>query len=181
MTRALLLIDVQLDYFPGGAFPLVEPEAAADAAGAVLRHFRGSGEEVVHVFRTATEPDAGFFVPGAPGTAFHPAVEPRAGETVLEKHEPNAFIDTGLEALLRDRGVTDLVVLGMMTSMCIDSTVRAASDLGFACTVVADACAAPDLALGEVTVPGASVHAAFLAALDGSFAKVVARAELLER
>ncbi|MFS0731285.1 cysteine hydrolase family protein [Curtobacterium sp. 1P10AnD] len=179
MARALLLIDVQLDYFPGGAFPLVEPEAAADAAGAVLRHFRGTGEDVVHVFHTASEPDAGFFVPGTPGTAFHPAVEPRAGETVVEKHEPNAFFGTGLEALLRDRGVTELVVLGMMTSMCIDSTVRAASELGFTCTVVADACAAPDLALGEVTVPGASVHAAFLAALDGSFATVARSAGLL--
>lgn len=179
MTRALLLVDVQLDYFPGGAFPLVEPEAAADAAGAVLRHFRGTAEDVVHVFHTASEPDAGFFVPGTPGTAFHPAVEPRAGETVVEKHEPNAFLGTGLEALLRDRGVTELVVLGMMTSMCIDSTVRAASELGFTCTVVADACAAPDLALGEVTVPGASVHAAFLATLDGSFATVARSAELL--
>ncbi|MFJ4296359.1 cysteine hydrolase family protein [Curtobacterium sp. NPDC089689] len=180
MTRALLLVDVQLDYFPGGAFPLVAPEAAAEAAGAVLRHFRGAGEDVVHVFHTATETDAGFFVRGTPGVAFHPDVEPRAGEAVVEKHEPNSFLGTGLEHLLRDRGVTDLVVLGMMTSMCIDSTVRAASDLGFACTVVADACAAPDLALGDVTVPGATVHAAFLAALDGSFATVVRSADLLE-
>ncbi len=181
MTRALLLIDVQLDYFPGGAFPLVGPEGAAAAAGAVLQHFRATGEDVVHVFHTATEPDAGFFLPGTTGTGFHSAVEPRAGETVLEKHEPNAFIDTGLEALLRDRGVTDLVVVGMMTSMCIDSTVRAASELGFTCTVVADACAAPDLTLGDTTIPGASVHAAFLAALDGSFATVVEHGELLER
>lgn len=180
MTRALLLVDVQLDYFPGGAYPLVEPEPAADAAGTVLRHFRETGEDVVHVFHTATEADAGFFVPGTPGVAFHPDVEPRAGETVVEKHEPNSFIGTGLEALLRDRGVTDLVVLGMMTSMCVDSTTRAASELGFTCTVVADACAAPDLALGDVTVPGATVHAAFLAALDGSFATVVRSADLLE-
>ncbi|MEK6309896.1 MAG: cysteine hydrolase family protein [Curtobacterium sp.] len=180
MTRALLLVDVQLDYFPGGAFPLVGPEAAARAGGAVLEHFRASGEDVVHVFHTATEPDAGFFVPGAPGTAFHPAVEPRAGEAVVEKHEPNSFIGTGLEQLLRDRGVSEVVVLGMMTSMCIDSTVRAASELGFTCTVVADACAAPDLSSGAVTVPGASVHTAFLAALDGSFATVVESADLVE-
>lgn len=179
MTRALLIVDVQLDYFPGGAFPLVEPERAARAAATVLDHFRTSGEDVVHVFHTATESDAGFFVPGTPGIAFHPSVEPRAGEQVVEKHEPNSFVGTGLEQVLRDRGVTELVVLGMMTSMCIDSTVRAASDAGFACTVVADACAAPDLTLGDVTVPGESVHTAFLAALDGSFATVVRSADLV--
>lgn len=173
MTRALLLVDVQLDYFPGGAFPLVDPEAAAEAARTVLDHFRAVGDPVVHVFHTATDPDATFFVPGTPGVDFHPSVAPVDDETVVEKHEPNSFVGTGLEALLRDRGVTELVVLGMMSSMCIDSTTRAAHELGFACTVIADACAAPDLTLGAVTVPGASVHAAFMAALDGSFAAVV--------
>ncbi|MFJ4221136.1 cysteine hydrolase family protein [Curtobacterium luteum] len=181
MTRALLLVDVQLDYFPGGAFPLVDPEPAARAARRVLEHFRSTGEDVVHVFHTATDPDAGFFVPGTPGVAFHPDVEPRAGETVVEKHEPNSFIGTGLERSLRDRGVTDLIVVGMMTSMCVDSTTRAASELGFTCTVVADVCAAPDLTLGDLTVPGATVHTAFLAALDGSFASVVESVELLRR
>lgn len=180
MTRALLIVDVQLDYFPGGAFPLVDPEPAARVARTVLERFRSTGEDVVHVVHTATDPDAGFFVPGTPGVAFHPDVEPLAGETVVEKHEPNSFIGTGLEQLLRDRGVTELVVLGMMTSMCVDSTTRAASELGFTCTVVADACAAPDLTLAETTVPGASVHAAFLAALDGSFATVVRSRDLLD-
>jgi nicotinamidase-related amidase len=178
VTRALLLVDIQLDYFPGGAFPLVEPEAAAQAARTVLDAFRASGERVVHVFHVAEEPDATFFVPGTPGVAFHPAVAPADGEAVVEKHEPNSFIGTGLEAKLRDWGVTELVIAGMMTSMCIDSTTRAASELGFACTVVADACAAPDLVLGETTVPGRLAHAAFLAALDGTFATVVPSAQL---
>lgn len=172
MTRALLLVDIQLDYFPGGAFPLVEPEAAAAAARSVLESFRASGELVVHVFHVATDSDATFFVPGTPGVGFHPSVQPLEGEATVEKHEPNSFIGTGLEGRLRDAGVTDLVIVGMMSSMCIDSTTRAAHELGFACTVVADACAAPDLALGDTTVPGAAVHAAFMAALDDSFATV---------
>lgn len=172
MTRALLIVDIQLDYFPGGAFPLVEPEAAAAAAGDVLEAFRASGEPVVHVFHVSTGDGATFFRPGTAGLAFHPAVEPRDGELVVEKHVPNSFVGTGLEASLRERGVTDLVIVGMMSSMCIDSTTRAAHELGFTATVVADACAAPDLTSGSVTVPGASVHAAFMAALDGSFATV---------
>jgi len=179
VTRALLLVDIQLDYFPEGAFPLVEPEAAAETARAVLDAFRSAGEPIVHVFHVAEEPDATFFVPGTPGVAFHPAIAPADGEAVIEKHEPNSFIGTGLEAKLRDWGVTELVIAGMMTSMCIDSTTRAASELGFACTVVADACAAPDLALGGTTVPGRLVQAAFLAAMDGTFATVVPGSEIV--
>lgn len=178
MTRALLLVDIQQDYFPGGAFPLVGPEAAATAARTVLDGFRAAGDLVVHVFHVATEPDATFFRPGTPGLEFHPSVAPIDGERVVEKHEPNSFVGTGLQALLTDAGVTELTVVGMMSSMCIDSTTRAAHELGFSVTVVADACAAPDLTFGDGTIPGASVHAAFMAALDGSFATVVTSASL---
>ncbi len=180
MTRALLIVDVQRDYFPGGAFPLVGPEEAAAVAGRVLGHFRASGEPVVHVFHVATDPDATFFRPGTEGLGFHAAVAPRDGEAIVEKHAPNSFVGTDLREVLDAADVDELVVLGMMSSMCVDSTTRAAHELGYRCTVVSDACAAPDLAFGDVTVPGATVHAAFMAALDGSFATVVSGEELLD-
>ncbi|MDR6573800.1 nicotinamidase-related amidase [Curtobacterium sp. 320] len=172
MTRALVLVDIQLDYFPGGAFPLVEPVAAATAARTVLDAFRRSGELVIHVFHVSTDPSATFFRPGTPGLEFHSSVRPTAGEVVLEKHHPNSFTETGLQGMLDDAGVTELVIVGMMSSMCIDSTTRAAHELGYTCTVVSDACAAPDLRHGDTVVVGAVVHAAFMAALDGSFATV---------
>lgn len=181
MTRALLIIDIQLDYFPGGAFPLVGPEEAVEAAGPVLESFRAAGDRVVHIFHTSTEPDAGFFRPGTPGVGIHPSVAPTDGETVLEKHEPNSFLGTGLLEVLHDADVTELVVVGMMSSMCVDSTVRAASELGFAVTVVANACAAPDLTFGDTTIDGRTVHASFMAALDGSFATVMTSSEHLQR
>lgn len=179
MTRALILVDVQLDYFPGGAYPLADPEAAAAAARRVLDTFRRAGEPVVHISHVDTDPAATFFRPDTPGIAFHPLVAPMAGEPVLQKHEPNSFIGTGLQNLLTDAGVTDVVIVGMMSSMCIDSTTRAAHELGFVVTVVADACAAPDLTFGDTVIAGGTVHAAFMAALDGSFATVVSSAELL--
>jgi len=178
MTRALLIVDIQLDYFAGGAFPLVDPDSAAAAARTVLDGFRASGETIVHIFHVSTEPDATFFRPGTPGIGIHPSVAPSGDEIVLEKHEPNSFIGTGLQQLLIEEGVTELVIVGMMSSMCIDSTTRAASELGFEVTVVSDACTAPDLTFGETAVPGATVHASFMAALDGSFATVVSSAEL---
>ena len=90
----------------------------------------------------------------------------------------NAFLDTSLEQELRERGVDHLVVCGMMTSMCVDATVRAAVDLGFGATVVHDACAAPDLEFGGETIPAHAVHGAFIAALGDGYADVRSADEL---
>lgn len=171
VTRLLLLIDIQRDYFPGGRHPLVDPDAAADAAARLLAGFRGAGESVVHVQHVWDAPDAAFFSPGTPGVEIDPRVAPVGDERIVVKEHPNAFLGTGLEALLRAADPAEIVVAGMMSSMCVDATVRAASDLGFSVAVAHDGCAAPDLEFAGSTVPGAQVHAAFMAAL-GSYARV---------
>jgi nicotinamidase-related amidase len=170
MPRALLIIDIQRDYFPGGAYPLVEPEAAAGAARRVLDRFRGAGEPVVHLKHVWDAPDAAFMKPGTPGIEIHETVAPADGEPVIEKTEPNGFLGTSLEERLRADGVDELVVAGMMSSMCVDATVRSAAERGFTVTVVHDACAAPDLEFSGATIPGASVHGAFMAALGDGYA-----------
>ena len=174
MGRALVLVDIQRDYFPGGAHPLSGPEGAAEAAGRVLESFRAAGEPVVHVRHLWDEDEATFMRPDTDGIEIHPAVAPRDGETVIEKAHPNSFLETPLEELLRSAGAEELVVCGMMTSMCVDATVRAAVDLGFETTVVHDACATCDLEFADRVVPAAQVHAAFLAALADGYATVVA-------
>jgi nicotinamidase-related amidase len=103
----------------------------------------------------------------------HASVTPVEGEDVITKAYPNSFRETSLEETLKSQGVDHLVVAGMMTSMCVDATVRAANDLGYQVTVVADACAAPDLEFDGRQVPGSDVHAAFLAALSDSYATVL--------
>jgi nicotinamidase-related amidase len=178
--RTLLIIDIQRDYFPGGAYPLVEPEAAADHAREVLESFRQAGDPVIHMRHVWDAPDAEFMRPGTEGIEIHSAVAPAEGELVLEKENPNSFLDTGLEQELRERGTEQLVVAGMMSSMCVDATVRAAADLGFSPTVVHDACAAPNLEFNGVEVPGASVHAAFMAALADGYAELASAAEVLK-
>ncbi len=173
-TTALLLIDVQRDYFAGGRMPLWEPEAAAEAAGRVLARFRRAGMPVVHVRHESKAPGATFFLPGTDGLAFHPAVAPAAGEVVMTKHYPNAFRGTPLATWLQSRGVAHLVIAGMMTHMCIDTTVRAAADLAFTNWVVADATATRALTHAGRDIPAPQVADAFLAALQGTFARVVA-------
>ncbi len=170
---ALVLIDIQQDYFAGGRMPLEEPERAAEVAGAVLARFRSWGWPVVHVRHESKAPGATFFLPGTEGLAFHPAVAPAPGEVVMTKHYPNAFRGTALATWLQSRGVDTLVIAGMMTHMCVDTTVRAARDLSFTNWVVADATATRALAYAGADIPARAVAGAFLAALDGSFARVV--------
>ena len=176
--RGLLIIDIQRDYFPGGAFPLVEPEAAAEAARRALDRFRAKGEPIVHVQHIWDAPDAPFFKKGTAGTEIHPLVAPEGDETLITKDEPNAFLGTDLEQRLRADGIDELVVAGMMSSMCVDASVRAGADLGFGMTVIHDGCAAPSLEFGGTEVPGASVHAAFMAALGSGYATLASSADI---
>ena len=177
--RGLLIIDIQRDYFPGGAIPLVEPEAAANAARDALAALRASGEPVVHLQHVWDAPDATFMRPGTDGVEIHPLVAPAEGETVIQKAEPNGVLGTALEEELRKAGIDQVVVAGMMSSMCVDATVRAGADLGFGMTVIHDGCAAPDLEFDGTSVPGASVHAAFMAALGDGYATLVSGDSLL--
>ncbi len=175
----LLIIDIQRDYFPGGAHPLWEPEAAAANAARLLAAFRERGEPVIHLQHVWDEPDAPFMRPGTPGVEIHELVAPAAGERVLQKTEPNGFLGTGLEDELRRLEPEQVVVAGMMSSMCVDATVRAAADKGFAVVVAHDACAAPALSHGSRQVSGADVHAAFMAALGQGYAELRSAAELV--
>jgi nicotinamidase-related amidase len=186
VTRTLLIVDIQNDYFEGGAHPLVGPDAAVANAARLLASHRESGQPIVHVQHVWDAPDAAFFAPGTRGVEIHPLVAPVDGEPVVVKAHPNAFLGTELDARLREAGAEPdgtvergLVIVGMMSSMCVDATVRAAADAGYAVTVAHDACAAPDVVFGDTVVPAAQVHAAFMSALGDSYAEVVSVGELL--
>src|SRR5262245_32030991 len=138
MARALLIVDIQRDYFPDGAYPLVGAIEAAAVASDVLAGFRDRGEPVVHVQHAWDAPDAPFLKAGTTGAEIRPEVAPVDTETVLSKAEPNSFLGTGLQDVLQSQGIDHLMVIGMMSSMCVDATVRAALDLGYQVSVVPD-------------------------------------------
>ncbi len=178
MNQALLLIDIQNDYFPGGAMELIGSPAAGAQAGKLLQVFREKALPVIHVRHLSTHPGATFFLPNTRGVEIHSSVAPNENEIVIQKTFPNSFRETPLLDYLQERHIARLVIGGMMTHMCIDSTVRAAADLGFECLLAGDACATKALSFGGVTLPAESVQAAFLASLNGLFAKVQSVAEL---
>ena len=172
MKTALLIIDIQNDYFPGGKYPLVSPLEAAQKAYVILQCFREHGGYHIHIQHISKKPDAAFFIPGDRGTDIHDSVAHFEGEPIVYKHEPNSFLNTNLLELLKSWAIERVVIAGMMTHMCVDATTRAASDLGFQVIVSEDACATRDLKYGDTTIPAEHVHKAFLAALK-SYGRVM--------
>ena len=165
MKTALLLIDIQNDYFPGGKMELVKPLDAARNAYELLQCFREHDLYHVHIQHVSTRPGATFFLPGDRGADIHDSVAHFEGEPLVIKHYPNSFRETRLAEMLSANGIERLVITGMMTHMCVDATARAAGDLGYKIVVAEDACATRDLTYGETTIPAEHVHKAFLAAL----------------
>lgn len=178
MQTGLILIDLQNDYFEGGRYPLPEAEKAAQNAAKLLAHFREKELPIFHV-QHISGANAPFFCPDTAGADFYPLTAPTAHEPVFVKHAPDSFYETGLARAVRTAQVTRLVVAGMMTQMCVDTTVRAARSLAFPVVLAQDACAAAALCFDGKEIPAQLVQAAFLAAIDGSFAKVVKTDEWL--
>lgn len=166
MKTALLVIDIQKDYFPGGKYPLVEPLAAAQKAYVLLQCFREHSGYHVHIQHISLKPDATFFIKGDSGSDIHDSVAHFEGEPIVYKHEPNSFLNTNLLEILKSWSVERVVITGMMSHMCVDATARAASDLGFKVIVAEDACATRDLEFGGTVVPADHVHKAFMSALQ---------------
>ena len=176
--KALLLIDIQKDYFPGGRMELFGSENAGARAGELLTAWRAKSLPVFHVQHLAAGAGATFFLPGTEGVEFYETVRPLPGEPVIQKHYPSAFRDTDLLGKLKVQGISQLVITGMMTHMCVDTTVRAAFDLGFDCTLAHDGCATKSLSYGGRDVVAPQVQVAYLAAIDGTFAKVTGVADI---
>jgi nicotinamidase-related amidase len=168
-TKALLLIDIQDFYFPGGKSALVEPEKAAANAALLLEYFRKEKLPVVHVRHNAE-----------PGGKINDMVKPLPGEKIFSKDAVNCFVKTGLQDYLKSIHIDSLVICGMQTHMCVEAAVRAATDLGYKCTLVHDACATKDLKFGDYTIKAADVHYSTLATLK-SYATVEPTQDFLKK
>jgi len=178
MKTALLVIDIQKDYFEGGKYPLVNPLEAAKKAYELLQCFREHNGYHIHIQHISLKPDAAFFVKGDSGSDIHDAVAHFEGEPIVYKHYPNSFRETNLLEMLKEWGIERVVITGMMTHMCVDATARAAADFGFQVIIAEDACATRDLQYGDTTIPSELVHKSFLAALK-SYGKVMKSEEII--
>ena len=159
---ALLIVDIQEFYFPGGRMQLVNPELAGMNAGLLLDHFRKNEMPVYHVRHNYE-----------PGGDIHPYVKPLEEEPVISKDQVNAFYGTGLLEMIQQDSVEQLVICGMQTHMCVEAAVRAAHDYGFTCILASDACATRALQFEEHIISAKNVHYSTLNTLQGSYARVI--------
>jgi len=165
---ALLLIDIQDFYFPGGKLQLENPEVAGMNAGLVLDQFRKNDLPVFHVRHNFE-----------PGGNIHQYVKPLNSETVISKDQVNAFLHTDLLEMLQADSIEQIVICGMQTHMCVEAAVRAAHDFGFTCLLVSDACATRALSYEEHIIPAKNVHFSTIKSIQGAYARIMSTESLL--
>lgn len=173
MKKAMILIDIQNDYFSGGKNELFQPEQAALVAAKALEDCRTNGDEVIFIQHISQNKNGGIFCEGTEGCEIHDSVKPLDHEKIFIKHKPNSFYETGLDEYLKSKEITDLLICGMMSHMCIDTTVRAAKDLGYSIKLIGNGCTTKDLSLNGVLYNAELVHNCFMAAIHGKFAEVI--------
>ncbi|WP_343658254.1 cysteine hydrolase family protein [Chryseobacterium sp.] len=183
-NTALLIIDVQNDYFPEGKMTLEKAEQAAQNILKVLEYFRENNLPVIHIQHISTNEGAAFFLPDTDGVKINHLVLPMEDEKIIVKHFPNSFRETDLLSFLQSKKIKNLVMTGMMTDICVEATTRAAFDFGFINTIVGDATATRNREMNGEVVKAADVQKSFLAgisALGNLYANVMNTNEFLSK
>ena len=179
MGKALIIVDVQKDYFEGGRNELVGAKEATKKIKYLIDAFRAKNEPVIYVKHINNKPGATFFIAGTDGIEVSDLITPESTDLIVEKHSPNSFLGTSLQEHLVDMKIKKLVICGMMTHMCIDTTVRAAKGLEYEITVVEDACATKNLVWNGEIIPADYVQKIYMSSLNGSFANICQAKEVI--
>ncbi|GBG96519.1 cysteine hydrolase family protein [Lactococcus termiticola] len=166
MKQALLIIDIQNDYFEDGKMALNRPEEALKQINRLEDRFTAEKQPIIYIQHIKHMKNADFFEVGTPGAELHPGLSVDSDAIVIEKHFPNSFLETNLEATLKELDVEQLVITGMMTHMCVDSTTRQAKELGYQPILVTDATATKALAYQGKVTKAEEVQNAFVSALQ---------------
>ncbi len=178
-NKALILIDIQNDYFTAGKMPVIDAEIVSINAKSLLTYFRKENMAVVHIQHVSIRDGSFFFIPNTAGVEIHSNVKPMENEKIVVKHYPNGFFETELLKFLTHKEITDVVICGMMTNMCVDATVRAAKDFGFNIELISDACTTKDLEINGKSVKAQEVQKSFLASLNYYYSEVLSTKDFL--
>ena len=181
-NTALILVDFQNDYyddFKGSRFPLEDFREKTIKARKVLDAFRQKNIPIYHIKHENLSKNSKFFSYESMWTNFDSLLEPKKNEYVITKRYANSFRDTNLKELLNNQKIDNLIIMWAMSHMCIDSTTRAAYDYWFHCTVLEDICATHDIESCWQFIDHKKVHAAFMHALNFSFAEITTSEKIL--
>ncbi len=179
---ALIIIDIQNEYFNGGGLPLPESQNTAANAKVLLEWARQHSITVLHIRHLAINASSPIFAPNSKTSEIATSVSPLASETIFTKHFPNAFLGTDLHAFLTVHKIETLIVCGMMTHTCVASTSQAAAELGYSVILVQNACTTRSLPVGDTgqVMDYKTIHAATLVALSDAIAEIMGTDEIID-
>lgn len=166
-NAALLIIDIQNIYFYEGKFYLPNAKVAVNNAKTILAAWRDTGKTIIHVKHHFHLSEQDKYL-----NCINEKVVPLKDELVIEKKYPNSFLETSLLKNLRQQKIDNVVIVGMMSNMCIDTTVRACQNYGIKVTLIHDACAAQPITFYNEVITADIVHKVFMGAMAEMFADV---------
>lgn len=175
-----MIIDVQNDYFKNGKMELENPEKALEKINKLEDKFIELNLPIIYIQHINYRENATFFTHNTAGVNLHERLKTRENSIIIEKQFPNSFKDTLLLGTLQSLGVEQVVITGMMTHMCIDSTTRAASELNYKPILISDATSTKNLTYLEEEVPARYVQLSYLSALR-NFALVETTTEFITK
>ena len=172
--RALIVIDVQNEYFDG-ALPITDPPPHVSLANIAraMDAATAAGIPVIVVQHGEDDPESPIFRKGSPAWELRPEIGERSRDHLVEKTLPGAFTGTPLESILQSRGVETVAITGYMTHMCVDTTSRQAAHRGYAVEILSDASGTLSLENSGGAASGEELHRATLVAQGQFFADVV--------
>lgn len=172
MRDALLVIDVQNEYFTGN-LPVSYPAGSLDRILAAMDHARQNNVPVVVIRHTSLAPEATTFRKGTHGWKLHDEIRQRHADLILEKNLPGSFTGTPLEIWLRERSIGRVTIAGYMTQMCCDTTARQAFHRNFAVVFLSDATGTLDITNNAGSISAADLHRATLITQQQRFSCVM--------
>ncbi|MEM9702773.1 MAG: cysteine hydrolase family protein [Planctomycetota bacterium] len=181
MPRALLVIDVQKEYFPGGAFPITHPTGHLETILSVMDAAADAGVPTAVIRHHQSDPETPFFKHGSDLWQLHEDVESRPRDILIDKRLPGSFTDTPLAEWLKDNDCDTVTIAGYMTQVCCDTTARQAFHRGLTVEFLNDSTGTLDVSNQAGAVEAKTLHESILVAQQMFFSEVIASGEWRER
>lgn len=176
---ALVLIDIQNFYFEEGSLKLYKPEEAAKNAKNLIDYFRENNLDIIHVKHFMGKM-SGYSKSTKELVQINDLVSPSSDEKVVTKVQPNSFYKTDLDKILKENEIKTVVLAGMMSNVCVESTARYASELGYKVIVADDACTTKGVSYNGKDFDAVTIHEACMAILNDTFAKVTTSKKIID-
>ena len=173
MKRALIVIDVQNEYFEGGALPITYPPQSFEHIKTAIEKAQEEGVMTVFVQHTSLKENAGAFVRGSHMWEFHDEIKKMTPDLYIEKNHASSFVGTDLNYRLRALGIDTVTIIGYMTQNCCDATARDASQLGYNVEFLSDANGTLAFSNNAGEVSAEELHRSFLVAQAFGFSRVL--------